>query len=375
MFQKGFSMIEAMLVVAVFGVLTAVALPMGVEYNMHIRQVAESNDLSSISKALRQSVLQNKTIPSETTWTTSVSDFYGGNPAEISLTTGQIPRIYVYPSDFIAAAGAAPLPFDQTARSLAGTIQTTPLNNPKVMIISPVNKPITGITSGSIAPALFNAIWTQTGQPANLTRSAELKIEMVNFADVFNKVVLDNVDTVNTTSFNIDGAPVVPVVIPVSTVQTAYVFEGSAIGLYDSAGLLDKSPYAIDPRYYVFNTTWGSDIGGAATTGTATTTTTAPTGTLFDAANQGVLTTWAQDPTCTPNVTAYPLTINNNSASDVNVFSGVNDIMQFIIKVKKGRTWTGNITECNLTAVVPQDSVAGPFHVFYMDHAAMVMNL
>ena len=379
MFKNGFSMIEMMIVVGIMGILAAVTLPNMVGINIAHKKTAEDARLQAIGSAIHSYAKEKLIIPGVTTWASAVSLYTNDSGSTVLNTDTGTTRAYVYPDNFITTG--VTLPYNQDTAATNATVTTVMPINPRIMVISGIRKAVPQ-ASGVLTAAVFDAIWNQTGQPAGLTESADLRIERVNLADIFRKVVMDNTDTVNVAGYKFNGLPAIPTTIPVLTSVTKYVINGTPVQLYDNNSALLLSPYANSNLYYYFNNGWFTTIGGSGgaggTGGTGGTGGAGGVGGLFQnqpATGSGTLKSWAPKTGCTPSATPYTLTINNNSASDMNVFAGVNGAMTFLKKVKRGRTWTGSVNKCDLVTITPQDTNPSGLHIFYMTNNPTVINV
>jgi prepilin-type N-terminal cleavage/methylation domain-containing protein len=133
--QKGFTLIELMIVVAIVGILAAVAIPQYSNYQSRARASATVNDLASYKMAISSCIQEN------------------GGIANCAAGTNGIPAI-------APTTNTAGLTYDATTGTLAGnSAATSTAGDPLGFSYAPV-----------IGPAAANMLWNMTGAICNNTR-------------------------------------------------------------------------------------------------------------------------------------------------------------------------------------------------------------
>jgi len=375
MTKKGFSLIEMLIVISIISVLAGASVPLfATKYNQGIRE-AEGIQLKSFSDSLKIYAKDQKKIPADIaggavlSFDNAINSVGSSSSAQVLVNEKGYNRIYLYPDNFIAAART--LPYDQAAAITAGTIPSAALAHPKVMIISPLTKNLTQL-SGALTQAAFDAIWSQTGQAAELTESNNLLIERISFSDMMSENILNNNDTTVSPQFSIDGLPVGNTIMAVGPVATKlFLIQGSNISLYDDAAALIYIHTANQGMSYSFlNSTWGGALGlSIANVSQAP----AAVTTLFAGTN-GAFNNWGPQAGCVSTATPALTVDNQNPNGDMNWFYGdLAGTMTFVTKVKSGNQSTANIPECALVVLVPQDPLNGGFYMFYMGAVAQTL--
>ena len=370
--RDGFSLIEMLIVISIISVMAGVAVPMfATQYNQGIRE-AESIQLKAFSDSLKIYAREQKKIPANIAGATvpsfdnAINSVGSSSSAQILVNQKGFNRIYLYPDNFVATANT--LPYDQGALAAAGTIPAVAFTHPKVMIISPQSGNLVQ-TSGAITQAAFDAIWSQTGQAAELTESDTLLIERISFNEMISETILNNNDQAVSAQYSIDGLPVGNTVMAVGpAANTMFLINGTNVSLYDDLGALIYIHNVSQPMSYSFlNSTWGGALGiSLANVSQAP----AAISTLFTGTN-GAFSSWGPKAGCVSTATPALTIDNQNPNGDMNWFYGtLGGAMTFVVKVKSQTQQTANIPECALVVIVPQDPLNGGFYMFYQGATA-----
>ncbi len=374
--DRGFTLIGIIIALAIAGILAAAIIPRTMNSALDEIRRAEDQNLAAIKANIRAYVQSNRRIPGAATWAADIGTYAELSPAKLTQNGMNGPRIYVYPSDFIAAGNT--LLYDQYANALAGTWLTQAPANPRIMIISNLDpqKPLTLTASGPIPATSFNAIWDQA-QGAGVTEGKDVHIERVNLADLFIPVTINNNDLANPANFAADGAPGN---VPAQTSVTYHFLRGTQLALQDQALTVVSRETINTATSYVFaNNVWGSTLGGvgggaggggAGGGGSANQflTATQQNGQTVYTAN------WAPQQGCT-SAGVFPLTITNNNVNGVkyNIYASdpanLNGSI-YLGNVKAGKTKTFNVAGCSLVLGAPENNGNASLLLFYMPNAA-----
>ena len=368
--KRGFTLIEILITMTIMSVLAGVATPMFIKEYDQALVTAESEQLKNLTKSLKLYTNSNAKIPGSAasgtvlSWDQAINSVGSSNSAEILTNGAGYSRIYIYPDNFISVGKT--LPYDQNIETTNQTLPTTAPLNSKALIISPLKGNLTQ-GSGAVPAATFDAIWTQVGQPAELTEGAELIIERVGYRDSFSELILNNNEPLLAPQYSINGLPAGNKIMALGPIaENMFIINGSKVSMYDEAGVLDYIHTMNSSISYSFLNGWGGALGIKTS---VTVNTTAAITNLTSAT--GGFSQWGPKAGCVS--TGSPnLTVNNISAvNDVNWFYGdIAGNMTFVTKVKAGRSFTFAIPECSLVVITPQDSGPNGFYLFYMGGVA-----
>ncbi|MDX8413745.1 MAG: type II secretion system protein [Mariprofundales bacterium] len=388
----GFTLIEIIGVLAVMSIMAATIAPSAIQMITAGKQSAEDSAMAAIADALRLHVLNNKKIPSQTTWASDLSALLNTAPSKVTTNDSNGARIYLYPDNFVSTGNS--LAYDQYAKIAAdvtagsiSNLPTAPLSNPRVMVISNLN-PGTPLTqaSGQLAATTFDNIWNQSGNfPAELTENDNLKIARINLSDTFESLVLNNNDTTATASYQIDGTTMPA--IAVSSTITLQLIKGSQISLLDSYGNIYNRHVLSTATSFSYLSNWGGTLGstggssgsgsGSGSGGSSSSAASAVT-TLTNSTTSALNT--APDPSCSTTGNYQLTVINNNTKEDYYLYSGDsagnttfpaatdcgNDN-----KAKKKKTCHWQIADCSMVVIVPRVKQApAQVFLFYMPNSA-----
>ena len=234
--SSAFTLIEFIGVLAIIAILAAMVAPVVVKQVDSAASSSENANVSAMADALRQYVVQSRSIPDDTTWFTAVGSQLGLAPANITNTT---PRGYTraYLMDSGGWLGTASFVSGYWTQSPAGT--TTRPSQARLMIVSTMARALP-VSSGKPSAADFNTIWNtpqgwmpNTSSFANWNGSSnDLVIVRIILDPLFHHVILNNLSSAQTVSFSINGStPLTPVGPPIDS----YYLDGSVLGLYDTS--------------------------------------------------------------------------------------------------------------------------------------------
>lgn len=369
--EKGFTIVELAIVIGLIGMIVTMFAPKTIKSWIWEKQQIEQSYVEDLSDRFKEGVLATKSIPDHTTWNTFLSTYSGGSPSQILVNKFGNNRIFVFPDNFFAPAST--LPYNQATQHTAGTFLTAAPANPRVMIISNASKNVLATTSGVMAAATFDAIWSQDTLSASfvaeLTEGAGLRISKIQLGNEFKSFTINNNDTVNTADFMVDGLPVAMQSIPVSTTFTSWIFNTSQAQLFDTLGVMTYQHTINNPASFAFLNDWGSVLGATVVVGGVAGGSSAIAAAGFDPAQDGLLTTWAADPTCSPTGTTYTLTVDvQNQNEDWLAYAGIGGTPTYLGKIKSGNTGTFNVDECEFITLVPRGNGSTNIYMYYMPH-------
>jgi type IV pilus assembly protein PilA len=124
--QQGFTLIELMIVVAIIGILAAVALPAYQDYTVKAR-VSEIILAASQCRTVVSEVYQTgSTTPTANGWGCENTTAGGATKFVASITTDQHGKIFVKAQNFAASAGINGEEITLTPLTIAGAVMQTP---------------------------------------------------------------------------------------------------------------------------------------------------------------------------------------------------------------------------------------------------------
>ena len=129
--QKGFTLIELMIVVAIIGILAAVAIPAYQDYVVKAKLSKVQSTLDPVKLALAMYSQENGSFPNGTIDTATVSA--AGNVwSSIGLATGTIPTLPTPEVSLLAVDGTAGTSVKMTLTIGAGAIKATTIDGLKL---------------------------------------------------------------------------------------------------------------------------------------------------------------------------------------------------------------------------------------------------
>lgn len=181
---RGFTLMEIIGVMAIVSIMAAVIAPRIFDTITSAYGDAEAVNVQQLSENLKQYIIDNKRIPSQTTndWVTALASYSSLARDNIEFNARGFRRaIYIDPRFFTGTDTVF------TAYTQAGGLTQPPVF-PRIMVVSDLagNAPNPPTTN-----AAFSAIWDQTGG-AGVVESDKVKIHRLHLASVFHRIVLVN---------------------------------------------------------------------------------------------------------------------------------------------------------------------------------------
>jgi len=231
----GFSMVELLAVLCVLAILGAAVAPSLLRALEAESKRREAQALSSISRGLREYVLQARQVPALAVLAGHVAQILGWPIQSVQTNAFGQARLFLYDPDLrIGSTTASTLPYTQ------GTLGASNVAGARFMAISSLNSPLPAILTqpGTNAAAVFAGIWEAPDEtaPAGWTWGGkwdDIKIQRLNLAPLFTQVVLNN-ETAQMGRYSIDGTNT-HVALP-SNPFAAHFIARTALGLHDHLG-------------------------------------------------------------------------------------------------------------------------------------------
>lgn len=261
---QAFSLIEFIGVLAVIAILAALVTPAAIRQIDAAARTREASDLVAISNALTLHILQNKSVPSTTTWKDVAAQWMQQPVARITTTPRGQARAFII--DGGGWLGSTTLPWSQSRTGL-----TTLPSSPRVLIVSSISKPLP-VSSGQFLQIAFDEIWNtpDRAKPASWSgwtgTGDDLLIQRVNLQPLFHRLVVVNRDaSAVPPRVSIDNFVEVTNTIPIlssSTGLDAYYLNGSIVGLCNATATPVRRFVLTRDTGCVFEGKWRDDLGG-----------------------------------------------------------------------------------------------------------------
>lgn len=257
-----FSLIEFIGVLAVIAILAALVTPAAIRQIDAAARTREASDLVAISNALTLHILQNKSVPSTTTWKDVAAQWMQQPVARITTTPRGQARAFII--DGGGWLGSTTLPWSQSRTGL-----TTLPSSPRVLIVSSISKPLP-VSSGQFLQIAFDEIWNtpDRAKPASWSgwtgTGDDLLIQRVNLQPLFHRLVLVNRDPLAATPrYSIDTTNTTTLEATNRAGLNAFYLDGTVVGLCDSAGTpMLRFPLTNDYSFVFEGSIWVDQISG-----------------------------------------------------------------------------------------------------------------
>ncbi len=182
--QSGYSLLELIAVMAIMAILAGAMAPNIAERIDAARRDAERQNLAILAQDLKQSILQQKRIPSmrPASWSQAIA----------TVSSYSRERILRNDKGFVRRLLVDPRFFSQEGKPFRGFVQNRGLKqrpySPRMMLASSLKQ---ALRIPQLSASEFDAIWNQTAQ-SPLRENNDLIIERINLAPYFHRIVLSN---------------------------------------------------------------------------------------------------------------------------------------------------------------------------------------
>jgi type II secretory pathway pseudopilin PulG len=248
-----FTLLQLIGVLSVIAILVSVIVPVAAKRIDEAGRDGEAASLASMSEALEQSILANRTIPTTANFATTIAGYLNLPVNTVSTNKRGLGRVFM--ADPAMTIG---LPYTQGVAG-ASTLPT----GARLMIVSTIAKALPASMTN------FNNIWTtaKDSVPGSFTnwsgRGEDLIVERIELGPRFHKILLMNAQVAPSVGFyGIDNAT--NSVGPVSPFS-AYYMEGTVLTMFQADGttVAFRETVTEDVSFVYQNGKWGRNLSSS----------------------------------------------------------------------------------------------------------------
>jgi type II secretory pathway pseudopilin PulG len=221
-------------VLAVLAVLAAALAPAMIRRISQANITREASNLATMADALKQQVLQQKTIPDAAGWVTLVQNELNLAPYNIKTNAVRYARAFLIDPDLtVGTTIATTLPFNQPSNGVSSLPASV-----RFLLVSSIYKTLP-VSSGVPSAASFSNVWNTldggvpAGWPAEWSgKGDQLRIQRLDLGAMFRRLILNPNDPAQCGRFSIDTS--LSAVVTNGTVRSSWYLDGTIVGLYDT---------------------------------------------------------------------------------------------------------------------------------------------